>query len=86
MRKTSCDRRKIYPRGREFGYGDVGEIGGDKKPFSRGEKTLLCKGGEETFERGWGELRDRGCGGLCGRREGAYEGGEEAFEIEDERS
>ena len=52
MKKTSRDRRKIHLRGREFGYRDVEEIRGDKKPFSRGEKTLLCNGGEETFDRG----------------------------------
>ena len=45
MKKTSCDPRKIHPRGREFCYGDVGEIGGDKKPLTGGEKTLLCKAG-----------------------------------------
>ena len=50
MKKTSSDPRKIHPRGREFCYGDVGEIGGDKKPLTGGEKTLLCKGGEEAFE------------------------------------
>ena len=50
MKKTSSDRRKIHPRGREFCYGDVGEIGGHKKPLTGGEKTLLCKGGEEAFE------------------------------------
>ena len=45
MKKTSSDRRKIHPRGREFGYGDMGEIGGGKKPLSEGEKTLLCEDG-----------------------------------------
>ena len=45
MKKTSRDRRKIHLRGREFGYRDVGEIGGGKKPLSGGEKTLLCKDG-----------------------------------------
>ena len=50
MKKTSSDPRKIHPRGREFCYGDVGEIGGGKKPLTGGEKTLLCKGGEEAFE------------------------------------
>jgi len=50
MKTNSCDSRKIHPRGREFCYGDVGEIGGDKKPLIGGEKTLLCKGGEEAFE------------------------------------
>ena len=47
MKKTSSDRRKIDPRGGEFCYGDVGEIGEDKKPLTRGVKTLLCKGGRD---------------------------------------
>ena len=50
MKKTSCDPRKIHPRGREFCYGDVEVIGGDKKPLTGGEKMLLCKGWCEAFE------------------------------------
>ena len=44
MKKTSCERRKIYPKGRKFGYGYVGEIGGGKKPLSRGTEMPLSEG------------------------------------------
>ena len=67
MKKTSSDRRKIRPRGREFCYGDVGEIGGDKKPLTGGEKTILCKDGARPLRSRMRGIRDRGCDGLRGR-------------------
>ena len=69
MKKTSCDRRKIYPRGGEFGYGDVEEIGGDKKPLTGGEKTPLSEGRRELQDVGWEGLP--GEGELGGSLEGA---------------
>nr|WP_314672197.1 hypothetical protein [uncultured Porphyromonas sp.] len=45
MKKTSSDWREFHPRGREFCYGDVGEIGEDEKSLTGGEKTLLCEDG-----------------------------------------
>ena len=67
MKKTSSDRRKIHPRGREFCYGYVGEIGGDKKPLTRGVKTLLCEDGARPLRLRMRGVRDRGCDGLRGR-------------------
>ena len=65
MKKTSCDRRKIYPRGREFCYGDVGEIGEDKKPLTGGEKTPLSEGRRELQDVGWEGLPREGVGRLA---------------------
>ena len=53
MKKTSSDRRKIDPRGREFGYGGVGEIGGGKKPLSRGKEMPLSEGRRGLHDVGW---------------------------------
>ena len=61
MKKISSDRRKIYPRGGEFGYGDVEEIGGDKKPLTGGEKTPLSEGSCDLHPVGW-EGRSEGGG------------------------
>ena len=60
MKKTSCDRRKIYPRGRAFGYGDVEEIGGGKKPLSRGEEMPLSEGRRGLQDVGVGGATERG--------------------------
>ena len=64
MKKTSSDRRKIDPRGRKFGYGYVGEIGGDKKPFSRGKEKPLSEGRRGLQDVRWEGLpREGGWGG-----------------------
>lgn len=60
MKKTSCDRRKIYPRGRKFGYGYVGEIGGGKKPLSRGTEMPLSEGRRGLHDVGWEGLPGEG--------------------------
>ena len=62
MKKTSCDRRKIYPRGRKFGYGYVGEIGGGKKTLSRGKEMPLSEGRRGLHDVGWEWLPREGDG------------------------
>ena len=71
MKKTSSDRRKIYPRGREFGYGGVEEIGGGKKPLSRGEEMPLSEGRRGLQDVGWEGLPRGGMGrGADGGKKG----------------
>ena len=43
-------RGKFTPEVGSFAMEVWGEIGGGKMPLTGGEKTLLCKGGEEAFE------------------------------------
>ena len=65
MKKTSSDRRKINPRGGEFGYGDVEEIGGGKKPLSRGKEMPLSEGRRGLHDVGWEGLPRGGVGRLA---------------------